>query len=283
MDINYFINFKNKWRCIFGNVVLLSLSSGLLLCIYQIFNNKFPYIISSVPIAIKIAAFFLYLALIFASIKLLGKMIKKLFRSNKTYLFKTHDWPKKWIFVGNSYSQHNSELVVQSSRAGLLLKDYFWKNFKMTFDVQFEKERKTLGIVFKAENLDNYFMLQISKSHKCIKPHIRYNSGWEIIMPEMTNVFEAGDNFKICLEVKDEIAYLKVNGNLEFTWILPTHVDVNHLEIQPKNENSQEPQIEENTSRYVKEIPFRLGSGMIGFRVSPGENAIVKALKIQKI
>jgi hypothetical protein len=71
----------------------------------------------------------------------------------------------KWISNGKTKISNEGYLFVKSSRAGCLLKDNYWKDFKMSFEMMFKfddkfKKQKLFGLIFRAEDLDNYFMKQ---------------------------------------------------------------------------------------------------------------------------
>ncbi|MBI3385569.1 hypothetical protein HY031_00625 [Candidatus Gottesmanbacteria bacterium] len=78
------------------------------------------------------------------------------------------------------------------STSGCLLKDYLWRDFEMNFDMKYllDEKRDTkeysmryLGIIFGAENLDSYYMLEliVEAGKLYLKPHVRYQGNWEIV------------------------------------------------------------------------------------------------------
>lgn len=288
MDISNFINFRNKWLHLVFDVFLLSALSVGLLYIGELIKNQInaPFIIQS-PENIRVLVFLLYLILFFIACKTIGRWILNLRNRNRIYKFRSQDWPSNWVFTGRPNSTDSSELVVQSTRAGCLLKNYFWKDFRMTFEMKFMTEHKTIGIVFRAEDLDNYFMLQLSDKHKCIKPHVRYQGGWDVFQPVETDIFGDTGYLNVSLEVKNNTVYLEVKNHLEFTWVLPTHVDVNYREsgVEIKESGTINEDINKGIkiAGHVQDIPFRLGYGKIGFRASPGEGAIIRGLKIKPL
>lgn len=230
------------------------------------------------------AALFLFATSLFGNLKRIG-----FFLSKATYKFRGQDWPKEWIFSGRPEQIGPSELLIKWSRAGCLLKNYYWKNFKMTCEVKFlDIFDKTIGFVFLAENLDNYFMLELSAKHNQIKPHVRYRGGWDIVEP--TEKRFVGDGyFGVVLELKSSVAYLYIDGSLSFTWNLPTHVDVVYREsgVNSNTESSTEREDDKPNGRkvaeHVQKIPFSNNGGMIGFRAHPGQGAIVRGLTISPL
>lgn len=307
-NITRFIDFdfKYKWRFVIVDVlILLALGAGLLyvgefIRTRTLFNPLLKYgFITNSSETIRIATFFLLLVLLFGLVKLFLEKIKndRLLKDYK-YKFKHSDWPSKWIFNGKTETLPSiDQLYIKSSRAGCLLKTHLWKNFRMTFEMKFEPSlMQYVGIVFRADDLDNYFMLEIFRDHlgssdgkqswkSGIKPHVRYKGGWEMIYPEFYNQFDFSDFEPIVLEVQDDTVTLFYKQQPIFKWILPTHVDVNHIEAGVKQKENSEKKdiIGKDVARNVQEIPFRLNYGMVGFRAYPGQGAIIRNLKVEPL
>ncbi len=283
---------KYSTRHLITLLVLVSLVGGVILLFYRELY-LIDYITQTIdPIKVPFYFFFLIIFLIL-SIRSY-QWICAFSKRDKRYKFTQQSWTKDWIWNGKTKPLSNSELYINSSRAGCLLKNFTWKSFKMTFKIRFKNQEefnydKHLGIVFRAVDLDNYFMLEIcQESRHCdgnsaIKPHLRYESGWELMDYEI-KVFDFSNKFEnIVLEVKDEIAILRFYDN-EFSWILPTHVDVNHLESGVKQKENQNNDITGiSVTRNVQEIPFRTEYGMIGFRAHPGQGAIIRGLTVEPL
>lgn len=291
MDISRFLNFRDRKQLFLD--VLTWFVSGF--CAVGCFNfflvlsiKLNVYFISwKLPDAINVVAISLLSVMFYALFKFFVLQVWILKNKGKVYEFDSNDWSDKWIWSGDPKLTEEGNLSIQSSRAGFLLENYFWKNFRMTFEMDFMTEHKTIGLLFRAEDLDNYFMIQLSKKHECFKPHIRYRGGWDVFQPIVTDVFSNTNSLKVRLEVKNNTAYLMVNNNLEFTWILPTHVDVNYREsgvaIKENETNHEDINMGMKIAGHVQEIPFRLGYGKIGFRASPGEGAIIKGLMVEPL
>lgn len=292
-------DFKYKWRSILGNVVILSLFSLTLLAIGELIRSwKFtPRFVAESPEPIRVANFFLWLILLWGLWRLCWEKIdnKRLLKDEK-YVFKHTDWPDKWIFNGKTETTSIiDELYVKSSRAGCLLKTHIWRNFRMTFEMKFEKGLENyVGIVFRADNLDNYFMLEVFKENggssngetnwkPGIKPHIRYKGGWEIIYREIHREFDFSDFEEVVLEVKDDTVSFFYKQQPIFKWVLPTHVDVNHIEAGFKQSEDQKGIPGKEVAGNVREIPFRLNYGMVGFRAHPSQGAIIRDLKVEPL
>ncbi len=281
MEIGRLINFRNKR--FYLDLILLTFIGYLLHWLgYFIYSYpKTPVFIKNSPESIVTVVFLVFLISTFFLIKLLWKRfsIRVLHLKNKVYKFKDQDWPDEWMFNGRPYSIGASELFVQSSRAGCLLRNHFWKDFRMTFEIEFfDNLDRKFGIVFRAEDLDNYFMLELSNKQNEIKPHVRYKGSWEIISSIKTESFKSTDYIGIVFEVKNSTAYLYVEKKLELTWVLPTHVDVMY-----KESGSDKPQKEDTDEKYVQEIPFRQKFGMIGFRAHPEQGVIIRGLTVEPL
>lgn len=299
-------DFKYKWRSLIIDVLILQIIGGGLLYIGEVINTRkffYPWLqfdfLTRPPDPIVVADFFLVLVLLFGLSKLVLEKIKnrKLLRDS-TYEFKHYDWPSKWMFNGKTEtSSRVDELFVKSSRAGCLLKTHLWQNFRMTFEMKFEKGlMQYVGIAFRAADLDNYFMVEIFRDYlgnsggkdrwkSGIKPHVRYKGGWEINYREIHDELDFSNFTSMVLEVVNNIATLFYRDEPIFKWVLPTHVDVNHVESGFKEDDKEDKAhiFGKSTAGNVKEISFRLDYGMIGFRAHPGQGAIIKGLKVKPL
>lgn len=156
MDISRFISFRNKWS-LFCTLILLTVIGLFLQWLgYLIYTSPDPRLmfIKSVPDAVVSIAFILYLVvlyLVFVELFEFGRKKYLGFKNNR-YVFRNRDWPEKWLFGGIPEVLGNSELLVKWTRAGCLLKDYSWKNFRMKCKVKFlpkENYDQTVGLVFR--------------------------------------------------------------------------------------------------------------------------------------
>lgn len=292
MDLSRFINFRSRSSLVVTTVLLTII--GLLLfwlgnSVYNLSSSRFDFI-QYIPEAIIGIFFLLYLVVIYLVIVELFRIGWNWFIGlrNSKYTFSNRDWPEKWLFSGNPEASGSSELLIKWTRAGCLLKDYSWKNFRMACELKFlDGFDQTIGFVFRAENLDNYFMIELSSKHNNIKPHVRYKGGWDILEPFPKN-YNYKDYFSVVLEVKDDTALLFIDKHLEYTWILPTHVDVFYREsgVQASSDDQDQKKDEDRgrkVAEHVQEIPFRSESGKIGFRAHPGQGAIIRGLKIKSL
>jgi len=319
MDISLFLNFRDK-KQLAKDVVLWFFSGFVLLFLGKLLKNYFlnlvsPYIIQPSN-TVKDVAFFLLLILLFITLKYLFGLTWIFWNTNRDYIFKRKDWLDKWIFNGKT-GLANEGLLIKSSRAGCLLKNNYWKNFKMSFEMKFSSDdkygiQKRFGIIFRAEDLDNYFMIEIGeneekykekeakteggKSEDCknkklpssIKPQVRYRGGWEIMSAaEITGAtFDFSDFVKVSLEVNGYTVLFFYKEIPVFKWTLPTHVDINHIESGVKNDEGKVEKIiiSGAFSGHVQKIPFRLGYGSIGFRAHPHHTGTyIRNLKVEPL
>lgn len=321
MDISQFLNFKDRWQLeknvftwlICGLFLLLVINTPGLLDIKLPDNIRFIYFPE-----VLIPAFFLVLILLFVLckdffnwIKIQYCVTKNRFKSNGIYEYVKDNSPNKWIFNGGIKFEPAS-LVISSSRAGCLLTGYYWKDFLMSFDMEFSPTKtqteNRLGIIFRAEDLDNYFMIEISSSVEeygekkkdesgkeyrdkiplSVKLHVRYKGGWEGFAVDEIEGYAIQTTFKITFKVEGENVELyfgdKKKRKPDFNWLLPNFVDVNHFETGVREDLKGYKNNALFTSDHVKEISFRLGYGLAGFRSHWNHSpTVIRNLKIEPL
>ena len=153
----------------------------------------------------------------------------------------------------------------------------------MDFELKFLKKEdfngeycKNVGIIFRAKDLENYFMIEIKidKNILWIKPHVRYEGMWDVMSDDKflteaeTQKFN-DDWVHLKLTVNKNTAELSIGDDKKYEWALPTHVDINHIESGIKESNNISPEQDSKFGAkvtYLPEIDFRNSSGMIGFR-----------------
>lgn len=213
------------------------------------------------------------------------------------------------IFQGWSEIRKNDEIFLTNSGSGLLFKKPWLKNFEINFKFNFEKletsfiqgifdgelKRKLhkfnfLGLLFRAQSLEDYFMLSIGiqvneddyeeatnkqQFEALITPHIKLNGNWEHLggRPLGTKLKVGGFNSVKC-SVNDSRATIEIN-NKTLTWNLPTN-----FEKLNKKESYDPTKIPDTKS---SEITFRNSKGMLGFRAYYAERAVIKDIKIKKL
>ena len=290
MEISRFLDFNNKRQLTIDAVIWLICGLTLLKVgnsIENKFSTEFPYITNS-PEPIRIATFFLLLILLFILSKDLWRWIKinwwVFWNRNRAYIFNDKDWSTKWISNGKTEISDEGYLFVKSSRAGCLLKGNYWKDFKMSFEAKFKSDdkfgnQKRFGLIFRAEDLDNYFMIEIGENAEeeesnkgkipsSIKPHVKYRGIWEMMSAieiKTGEPFNFTDFVEVSLEVKEDTARFFYKGTPIFKWVLPICVDANHAEsgVEKKEEKVI---LAGAFTGHVQKISFRLGYGLVGLR-----------------
>lgn len=290
MDLFQFVDFKTNLRTLWKDIFLLSLLGGLILYISNTLiklgvPNYLSFLTSTTEL-ILVPVFFIYLVVLFVFVKKMMEEIVKRISGNKVYKFRNSDFSSFWVFNGKTEPLAINELAVRSSRAGSLLKKYYWRDLKMSFEMKWiDDSEKSVGLIFRAEDLDNYFMIEIKESE--LKPHIRYRGGWEIVKPnDFARGKEIAEFKRIVLEVKNDISVLKFQGQQVLRWLLPTHVDVNHWESgtgKKDNDDGSKQVVYKGFKGHVQEIPFRDSYGMIGFRAHVYQGAIIRNLKVEPL
>ena len=162
----------------------------------------------------------------------------------------------------------------------------------MSFDMEFSPNnfqiQNRLGIIFRAGDLDNYFMIEIGsnieaytvdskddskkdkKSPLSVKRHVRYKGGWEGFTVDEIDGFGIQTTFKITMKIEGENVELYLGEEKkekpDFSWLLPNFVDVNHFEAGVREDLKEYKNNSLYTDNHVAKIPFKLGYGLAGFR-----------------
>ena len=287
MNLDQIIRFRNfkVLQLLIIISVLSLLGWGILLLNDLIKDNfRYPEYITQAPESIIVVAFFSFLILGFVLVETVWIWFSGLDKRNKIYKFKSQDWPDDWIFNGVATLVSNpSGLHIKSSRAGTILREYSWRDLEMTFEMRYARHlMNNIGVIFRALDLDNYFMLEIilRDNQTRIQPLVRYRGAWETSEEEELGSVDWSDSVRVRLNVKDALATLEV-GSFLYEWILPTHVDVNHIEAGGRLTNQDAEN--QGIAKSVPEIPFRLDFGMIGFRAHQGQGAIIRNLKVKPL
>lgn len=211
---------------------------------------------------------------------------------------------REWTTQGNVYFENG--LNVTDTHSGILIKPRFlwlgriWFNFEAIMEVNFQnmtaldtvrnkqngewvryednKIRQLLGVIVRAQSLDDYYMLEIWKIDKDIvlKPHVRISGVWRAPIytsPIAHKLSKDQSLVKLRLILKDRIASLYIDDdNNPLVWVLPSQyeIDLGKRNIYLKD-------------GFVREISFNNRAGMFGFRNYGNELAIVKNLKIKSL
>lgn len=79
------------------------------------------------------------------------------------------DLGQKWDFVGPWEIIHHELVVTGSDQGGLTRAGALWENYTLTFEAKIMNV--CLGVIIRAQDLDNYYMLQVNMDR--IRPHRR--------------------------------------------------------------------------------------------------------------
>ncbi|MBI3290279.1 hypothetical protein HYZ78_02695 [Candidatus Microgenomates bacterium] len=272
-------------------------SKVLYLIDYSLLTNALPTFLSEKYLPLSGPFFKLLVwASLFVSLKTLFHSILTDFKKGHYYKFTSSDWPKKWIFHGAiEVNKKQRLLIVKWSHSGCLLRKYRWKDFRMDFSMQYLSDftdnsvlfpQRSFGILFGAKDLANYFMIEIVNEGEVfyIKPHVRAYGDWEVIELYPIKAFNLDSFTDISLKVKSSEAFLTINEEMVFTWVLPTHVDFNLREHNIKLKNSAVNAEEYSYSAdVIPDITMRGKHGLVGFRAHPGQGVAIKDLQIKRI
>lgn len=244
-----------------------------------------------------------------------------------------------------TFDSKEEALSVTNSGSGMLFHraflNYYWKDFEAIFEFKFVGERKDellkasyevtklgnkyctlnnyLGFIFRAKDLDNYFMLSIGAKKyqerkgisKCdednlegketllITPHIRIGGMWEVFDTKRWGLpipqFRIKDYSAVKIVVRGTRLDLWLGKLLEkqrqecqeikeeihlFAWNIPTHYSINWRDGQNKEEGYDDKGYTPGDS---SKIPFRNSIGRIGFRAYGDEKFLVRNLTIKRI
>lgn len=237
---------------------------------------------------------FVYLALIilsfvFASLLFWGLSFAYRNIHKFWYLLNDYSWNKSyglrdWDFQGNVVIDEKQDAIhVINSNLGLILKNRRWKDYEMTFkfkmlsnpvlspkDEQNNQLRRGFGVIYRAKNLGEYYMLKIDASG--YSPHVR-NVLWENNGPIFHTALTKSDLNKWIgakLIMKDKCLTVEL-GKDKFDFFIPTHSNVSTSKEIDENNNFK-------NIPYSK-IPFR-NEGTVGFRSSGCEEVYIKDLLV---
>ncbi|MEK7573153.1 MAG: hypothetical protein AAB531_01885 [Patescibacteria group bacterium] len=203
---------------------------------------------------------------------------------------------KEWILQGNVFVSEDG-LIISNSNSGCLIRPRFifsriWKNFTAKIEIEFTTQlhdinngnnfNNILGILFRAQNFDDYFMIEINyiNKHIVVRPHIRVGGNFDA--PELNPDFNSypidlSENMHLNIElvVRENKATLYVNGDREspLIWILPDYAE-------PRLIQHAGGVVKDGSKTLISEVYFKKWAGMFGFRNYPNELALVKSLKI---
>jgi len=289
-------------------VISISLSIYFIILLESLIEFWFGKFVPQIPESLHII-FSLILLLFFLKISLflwekfisLYLSITRFFKNNR---INSIPIISEWIFQG-SFKIIGDSLEVTASNSGCLIKNHQYKNFIMSFNIEI-KNGGHAGIIFRAQDLDNYLMIQLVLGDYIdgsgtiitdIVPHIRFLGNWETFnitpaYPKPEPYHPTKINYypgiPIVLEVKDEIATLTIksdNDIEEFRWNIPTHTDPNIRQHLPYRTEKGDALTKPDPldGEFVPKIWFRDKYGRVGFRAHSWEKVIISNLKIEEI
>jgi len=186
-----------------------------------------------------------------------------------------------------------------------------WKNLKATIEVEYslqkrpitneiiesftedgqlkyrrsrEKFNLLLGVIFRAQNHDDYFMVELWKKNNYIvmRPHIRVSGNWDApnLNPD-ENSYQLKtkvSKFTYVIEVRENVLTIMINGDHQnkLTWNIPSHYEINLIQHGSVNAGGL-------TKSVIRAIPFKDRVGMFGLRNYGNEIALVKKLIIEPV
>lgn len=221
---------------------------------------------------------------------------------------------EKWDFQGNVDVTKDGIQITNTPSGCLIKNDYWdtkvWANLSVIFEVDLTKKvgieddwfvnkkgemkdrkyeirrkeldfRKVLGIIFRSQGFDDYFMIGMWKveNNLVFRPHVRVAGNLDIpYLNPPTNTFPVNDKaiifyFKMLVKDNKTIVYVKQKRKWKecFHWYLPSFYKTN------LNEGTRN----DNTSEFItRKIPFRDLPGQFGFRNYGNELSVIKTLKI---
>lgn len=184
------------------------------------------------------------------------------------------DWVGRGTF---KFLRNEKSYEITNSNVGFIYpKTSLWDDYCMECD--FKIVNKSIGVIFRAQNLSNSVMIQIFSSK--IKSHLRVNGEWIVYGDETTNSNLSTDSwYKLkahCEKRKIRITISSSQNNLVDRHItIPDTMEI--IVKQPKDKSSEQ----KEEIRQLLNIDFDFGA--VGFRNYGNESALVKNVFIEKL
>ena len=179
-----------------------------------------------------------------------------------------------WDYVGGWRIAEPGTLIVTESDAGGITKaGATWENYTFSFKARIVNQ--CLGVIIRAQDLNNYYMLQINRDK--IRPHRR------VAVPAIVNreTVDGNDNAQSLREVKYLVGWQTEEHNTEFK----------PVPIYPKLEEQFEVIVEvrgesiklkiNNTLVYQRDSFLKIATGKVGFRNYGNEEAHVQDVRVR--
>jgi len=277
-------------NAIFAAVLSIILAYFVFFYFHKLALSFFPFLRPDskyMPISWPVLKLFVWVIIFLFVKRWIDLLIEFFFKRGSNYEFSFQDWPQKWIFQGGNkvVDENPPRLVIEQSNSGCLLSKYVWRDFEMNFEM---RSANLFGILFRAQNLESYFMLQMQCNPILkIAPHVRIFGNWDVI--EANEIFprmgiDSNQFYRVRLRVQEGTAKIYIEERLVYTWILPTHAEL--LLRQHGNASDQnpgQPQVELTELGNVPKVLFRNKFGMVGFRAFWREKADIKNLQIKSL
>lgn len=258
-------NFKKSWTIILGIIGIVGPVSLLFGYLSKFFSwgNKFFFVFLRDHYVIIWLISLTIIALVLA----VWLMIL-----NRRFLFGFSDSFKKrldinWDYIGPwKIIDDNILLVTGSDEGGITKKGTDWENYSLTFKAKITSS--CLGVIVRARDLNNYYMLQINKNaivphyrvsypqilkgstDPLIPPEIRMQVGWQVFNDSIVHLNkELLDWFEVCIVVRGQSISLKI--------------DQDHI--------------------LQKDLFLQIPKGKIGFRCHSIESAQIRDVKLRLI
>jgi len=189
---------------------------------------------------------------------------------NRRFLFGFSDSFKKrldinWDFIGPwKIIDDNTLLVTGSDEGGITKKGTDWENYSLTFKAKITSS--CLGVIVRARDLNNYYMIQINKN--AIVPHYRVSYP-QIIKRSVDPLIPQEIQMQVGWQVfNDSIVYL----NRELLDWFNVCVVVTGQSISLK--------IDQDTI-LQKDLFLQIPKGKIGFRCHGSESAQIRDVRLR--
>lgn len=210
----------------------------------------------------------------------------------------SYGFERDWIIQGSPvvnqgglwFTNSNSGCLINPNRPWPFSKNLrMWKAFKAQIIIEFPKVEgfnRTLGIIFRAQSLEDYYMIELWRENNKdvleFRPHIRMSGNWDapiLNSPKTLSVKPSQSLVTLNLNVTSDVMRLTVDNVNFFEWSLPSKFEANLIQ-HVRKENGDKNKIEDAA---VVKVPFRNKAGMFGFRNYGNELAVIKSLTIEPI
>lgn len=173
----------------------------------------------------------------------------------------------KWDFFGSWRIIDDSTLIITGAdQGGITKKGADWENYTLTFNAKITCN--CLGVIIRARDVNNYYMLQINKKH--IVPHLRASIP-QIIKRSQDPIYPPEIEMQVGWQIyKDFI--IELNREL-LDWFEVSIKVIGQSVIMRIN----------NEIVFQKDLFIQIPKGKIGFRCHGEESAQIKNVKVQLI